>query len=245
MSQVHTPLPNGTLCPQCGYDLGGLVAGRCPECGFDVSMIREVLHARREFQTKVAQSRFLRYAFNLMVPAAYAAAFVHGAKYEFSDSKMVLLMEAGIWLYCLLALSEFGGWVVSRCIAARDRRVVRSVWSMNNWVFHLPWLVSPIAFLFFAVARTMSAEIGLAIVIGFALWMIWLVGAVGVLLAVWSPRTHGQLSQLGVCVPARFHVVTWIVVSCIWFAVTVTAFFGIGWSFLLSDALFPTGWKID
>ena len=34
MSDPATPLPNGTLCPQCGYDLGGLaVGGVCPECG--------------------------------------------------------------------------------------------------------------------------------------------------------------------------------------------------------------------
>jgi hypothetical protein len=30
------------LCPQCGYDLHGLVATRCPECGLDVDAVKAI-----------------------------------------------------------------------------------------------------------------------------------------------------------------------------------------------------------
>ena len=34
------PLPEGTLCPDCGYDLRGSTSARCPECGFGLDMLR-------------------------------------------------------------------------------------------------------------------------------------------------------------------------------------------------------------
>lgn len=37
---AHAALPEGLLCPDCGYDLRGLTADRCPECGFDVQPLR-------------------------------------------------------------------------------------------------------------------------------------------------------------------------------------------------------------
>jgi len=35
-----SPLPAGTYCPDCGYDLRGLTSDRCPECGFDLEPVR-------------------------------------------------------------------------------------------------------------------------------------------------------------------------------------------------------------
>lgn len=36
----QTPLPEGLLCPGCGYDLRGLTSERCPECGFGLAELR-------------------------------------------------------------------------------------------------------------------------------------------------------------------------------------------------------------
>ncbi len=38
--QTPAPLPDGTLCPDCGYDLRGSTSERCPECGFELAAIR-------------------------------------------------------------------------------------------------------------------------------------------------------------------------------------------------------------
>lgn len=35
-----TPLPEGILCPECGYDLRSLTSARCPECGFGLAVVR-------------------------------------------------------------------------------------------------------------------------------------------------------------------------------------------------------------
>jgi len=35
-----TPLPDGMLCPECGYDLRGLTSNHCPECGFGLEFLR-------------------------------------------------------------------------------------------------------------------------------------------------------------------------------------------------------------
>ena len=36
------PLPTGTFCPECGYDLRGSTSPRCPECGFQLQPLRTV-----------------------------------------------------------------------------------------------------------------------------------------------------------------------------------------------------------
>lgn len=50
-SRVSPPLNEGVHCPNCGYDLRGLPAGRCPECGFGfepeaiAAQVRDVIDA--------------------------------------------------------------------------------------------------------------------------------------------------------------------------------------------------------
>lgn len=34
------PIPEGTICPDCGYDLRRLTGERCPECGFPLELVR-------------------------------------------------------------------------------------------------------------------------------------------------------------------------------------------------------------
>lgn len=34
------PVPEGVVCPDCGYDLRGLLSDRCPECGGDILALR-------------------------------------------------------------------------------------------------------------------------------------------------------------------------------------------------------------
>ena len=38
--ETHDPLPAGTLCVKCGYDLRGLTRVNCPECGDDLTYAR-------------------------------------------------------------------------------------------------------------------------------------------------------------------------------------------------------------
>jgi hypothetical protein len=41
-AEQHPVIPDDLFCPQCGYNLRGLVSDRCPECGYSIDTVRSM-----------------------------------------------------------------------------------------------------------------------------------------------------------------------------------------------------------
>ena len=132
MNDPATPLPNGTLCPQCGYDLGGLaVGGVCPECGRTLGET----DARRAVLLPAYLKRCrLRLPWWIMLWLLIVLAFVLlGLRTQWSGS---LAMTTGLLIAALLGfvLAANGFWRGPR----GSRAFFRAYWLDNLWVLLVP-----------------------------------------------------------------------------------------------------------
>jgi len=125
-------LPNGTLCPQCGYDMGGLRHGQCPECG-SVPMIQE-RYTPDEFQEFARQSEV-----------------------RFSAVKWIGLVWAGVVIFLSVVIGGFIGVVIGigsvtitlagihfganggGLLPILDARVHSMIWKRSLWILLLPY----------------------------------------------------------------------------------------------------------
>lgn len=130
---VQTPLPNGVLCPGCGYDLGGLMAGgACPECG----RVSEPGALHRQVESRVwialAEVRGRRTLIGVMI-LAVVVLVLSIAMGGVSGGIVMLTLLAVIGAANIVGMH--GAWLIRRA----HRRLHRAIWMNSLWVLLLPY----------------------------------------------------------------------------------------------------------
>lgn len=181
-AEFRSPLPDGLLCPGCGYDVGGQSEWRCPECGREVGQ-RDIA-VLAEFGTAHAPEKARRRAMQWLA----AVSVLYGV-----GTSIVVLS----WAPALIASPVlFGAGVASTHmgrLAVASRGAVQRHALETAWLRLLPWLVSPLL--------VVTACLVLALFLGDAGWPALLLGLAWPLIGVpvlWQGRYLKDAQRVGV-----------------------------------------------
>lgn len=224
-------LPNGVLCPKCGYDMGGLAVGVCPECGLSSEQVRRAREAARKHYDSITRRR----SSALIILCAMIGV-----------AAVVLAMDpaAFVWVGgCLLALVFLCmgvGKLVSRAFGG-DRGLVWFAWERRSWMLHLPWLASPLFVpLFLAIASTTGNTYPIT-GWGPTIFGVWSLMYAGVL-AVLGWLMYRDLCRVWVTVTVWRAFAVVVAVIPVGIGALVTAAMGGLIAFGVADLFYPTEW---